>query len=119
MVFTTEGFLEVAIEFVGCEPTTTEFRSEALSYQAMSSTCSQNQLCTASQISSLCSVLFHVLFWSLPSSVATFAVTEVLWRRGVVVITTAQLHSRKPELRFCAGSNPTRGVSEIRECEDL
>ena len=24
---------------------------------------------------------------------------------GVVVITTAQLHSTKPELRFCAGSN--------------
>ena len=23
------------------------------------------------------------------------------WRRGVVVITTAQLHSTKPELRFC------------------
>ena len=33
---------------------------------------------------------------------------KALWRRGVVVITTAQLHSTKPELRFCAGSNPTR-----------
>ena len=41
------------------------------------------------------------------------------WRRGVVVITTAQLHSTKPELRFCAGSNPARGVSEIRDGEDL
>ena len=40
-------------------------------------------------------------------------------RRGVVVITTAQLHSTKPELRFCAGSNPARGVSEIRVGEDL
>ena len=40
-------------------------------------------------------------------------------RRGVVVITTAQLHSTKPELRFCAGSNPARGVSEIRGSEDL
>ena len=39
--------------------------------------------------------------------------------RGVVVITTAQLHSTKPELRFCAGSNPARGVSEIRDGEDL
>ena len=28
------------------------------------------------------------------------------WRRGVVAITAAQLHSTKPELRFCAGSNP-------------
>ena len=36
-----------------------------------------------------------------------------------VVITTAQLHSTKPELRFCAGSNPARGVSEIRDGKDL
>ena len=42
-----------------------------------------------------------------------------LWRRGVVVIATAQLHSTKPELRFCTGSNPARGVSEIRDDEDL
>ena len=40
------------------------------------------------------------------------------WRRGVVVmccldvvvITTAQLHLTKPELRFCAGSSPARAV---------
>ena len=42
-----------------------------------------------------------------------------LWCRGVVVITTAQLHSTKPELRFCAGSNPARDVSEIRDGEDI
>ena len=36
-----------------------------------------------------------------------------------MVITTAQLHSTKPELRFCAGSNPAHGVSEIRDGEDL
>ena len=40
-------------------------------------------------------------------------------RSGVVVITTAQLHSTKPELRLCAGSNPARGVSEIHDGEDL
>ena len=40
-------------------------------------------------------------------------------RRGVVVITTAQLQSIKPELRFCSGSNTDRGVSEIRDGEDL
>ena len=40
-------------------------------------------------------------------------------RRGVVVMTTAHLHSTKPEFRFCAGSNPARGVSEIRDGEDL
>ena len=44
---------------------------------------------------------------------------DQLWRRGVVVITTAQLHSTKPELRFCTGSNPARWVSEIRDGEDL
>ena len=37
----------------------------------------------------------------------------------VVVVTTAQLHSTKPEPRFCAGSNPVRGVSEIRDGDDL
>ena len=42
-----------------------------------------------------------------------------MWLRGVEVITTAQLHSTKPELRFCVGSNPARGVSEIRDGEDL
>ena len=36
-----------------------------------------------------------------------------------MVITTAQLYSPKPELRFCAGSNPARGVSEVRDGEDL
>ena len=40
------------------------------------------------------------------------------WRRGVVVITTAQIHLSKPELRFCAGSNPAHCVSEIRDDED-
>ena len=34
---------------------------------------------------------------------------------GVVVITTAQLHSTKPEL----GSNPARDVSKIRDGEDI
>ena len=38
---------------------------------------------------------------------------------GVVVIATVRLHSTKPELRFCAGSNPARGVSEICDGEHL
>ena len=45
-------------------------------------------------------------------------VNKAKCRRGVVVITTAQPHSTKPELSFCAGSNPARGVSEIRDGED-
>ena len=32
---------------------------------------------------------------------------------GVVVITIAQLHSTKPEPRFCVGMNPVCGMSEI------
>ena len=42
-----------------------------------------------------------------------------MFRRGVVVITIAQLHSTKPELRFCVVLNPGRGVSKIRDGEDL
>ena len=44
---------------------------------------------------------------------------KVVWGRGVVLIATGQLHSNKPELRFCAGSNIAHGVSEIRDGEDL
>ena len=36
------------------------------------------------------------------------------WGHGVVVITTAQLHSTKRELRFCAGSKPC-----LRRIRDL
>ena len=39
--------------------------------------------------------------------------------RSVVVIITAQFRSSKPELRFCAGSNPSCGVLEIRDRENL
>ena len=46
-----------------------------------------------------------------------------LWCHGVMVITTAQLHpiihSTKPELRFCAGSNSACGMLEICDAEDL
>ena len=43
---------------------------------------------------------------------------EEMWRLGVVVIATAQLHLTKAELRLCAGSKPTPGVSGIRDGED-
>ena len=42
-----------------------------------------------------------------------------MWHRSVAVITTAQLHSTKTELRFSAGSNPARGVLEIRDGGDI
>ena len=31
----------------------------------------------------------------------------------LLIITTLQFHSAKPEVRFCAGSNPAHDVSEI------
>ena len=37
----------------------------------------------------------------------------------LMVLTTAKLHSTRPELRFCVGLSPARGVSEIRDGEDL
>ena len=39
---------------------------------------------------------------------------EIRWRRGVVDITTAQLHSTKPGLRFYASTNPARRVGDSR-----
>ena len=41
-------------------------------------------------------------------------ILKFLWYCGVVVITTAQLHSTKPELKSCIGSNPACSMSEIR-----
>ena len=38
---------------------------------------------------------------------------------GVVVVSTAQLQSVKPELRLCGGSNPACSVLEISDGEDL
>ena len=40
----------------------------------------------------------RVFVWGRKGKTESF----VMWCRGVVVITTAQLHSTKPELRFCA-----------------
>ena len=44
------------------------------------------------------------------------------WHCGVVVITTAQINSRKPEFRFCTGLNAAPDVWEISKIcnsEDL
>ena len=40
-------------------------------------------------------------------------------RRGAVIINTVQLHSIKSELRFCTGSSPSHGVSEICDVENF
>ena len=62
--------------------------------------------------------LNYLLSWE-PQKAVAFKVLIVTQANGAVVIITTQLHSRKPEVRFCAGSNPARGVSEIRDGEDL
>ena len=41
------------------------------------------------------------------------------WRRGVVIISTPQLHSTKSELRLSADSNLAYSVTKIRDAEDL
>ena len=50
---------------------------------------------------------------------AHLRISLALWHCGVVIITTVQLHSTKPELRFCTGSNPTHDKLEICNAEDL
>ena len=60
-IFSTEGFLEVAIESwpkwgLNPRPLSSDQWSNRQSYQAMSSTRSQNELCTATPIPFLCSV---------------------------------------------------------------
>ena len=42
----------------------------------------------------------------------------MLWCRGVVVLTTTQLHSTKSDLSICIGSIPACGVLEIWDGED-
>ena len=53
------------------------------------------------------------------SKIFTLAEALSTRHRGVMVITTAQLHSTKSELRLCAGSGPARGVSGIRYGEGI
>ena len=63
--------------------------------------------------------VFLFLFWCHPTDPRCNTRYTRFWHRGVVVITTAQIHSTKPELRLCADSNRARGVSEIHDGEGL
>ena len=49
----------------------------------------------------------------------TSRICNILWCHRVVVSTTAQLHSTKPELKFRAGSNPACSLLEIQDGENL
>ena len=42
-----------------------------------------------------------------------FSIRDISWCPGVVVITTVQIYSTKPELRFCADSDPAGGMSDF------
>ena len=65
-------------------------------------------------------VLLNLIKHQRPDIDKNYLYTKrLLWRRGVVVITSTQLHSIKPEHRFCAGSIFAHGVSEIHDGEDL
>ena len=72
--------------------------------------------------------------WGIMAPCAFFFVETTIWcnlfeiidqsvikinHLGIAVILTAQLHSSKPELVFYTGSNPARGVSKIRDGENL
>ena len=75
MVFTSEGLLEVAIESrpewdLNPQPLNSVQMLCRLSDQAMSSTRTQSQLCTATPISLFAQCL--ISFRLLPASVATF-----------------------------------------------
>ena len=41
------------------------------------------------------------------------------WSHGVVLITSAQLYSTKPEIRFCTDSNLAHNMLKIRDGMDL
>ena len=62
---------------------------------------------------------FSKLFFTRSLTAPSSKSLEHNQRRGAVVITTAQLYSTKPELKFCAGSNPAHDMSEICNGEDF
>ena len=65
------------------------------------------------------SIILSVYFYFYSSEIYISILFFSLQCRGVVVMTTAQLHSTKPELRFCAGLNLACGESEICDDEDF
>ena len=80
--------------------------------------CEKNDLNLNHTLTSCVRVLY-MTFTFIYDPLPLLSWRNIFNRHGVVVITTAQLHSTKPELKFCSGSNPARGVSEIWDGEDL
>ena len=90
-----------------CQPAICEFRS------GESVNCKPNNLQAVNCKSA------NLQLQSVTQSIGEFRVISVSRCRGVVVITNAQLHATKFELKLCRGSNPSPGVSEIWDGEDL
>ena len=91
MVFTTEGFFAVVIESWpewDCSHHHWDLfrRSNRLSYQAMSSTCTYRKLCTTTPISSF--VQCQIIFWLLPWSVATLKYKHIILKPHVLLVIT-------------------------------
>ena len=57
--------------------------------------------------------------WNLFDYNCTWISTKDHYTLECTERTTTQLHSAKPELNFCAGSNPACSVLEIRDSESL
>ena len=64
-------------------------------------------------------LLLFIAYLSYYSFLLLYYLSYYPWCRGVAARTTAEFHSTKSELNSCAGTNPARGVSEIRDGEDL
>ena len=44
---------------------------------------------------------------------------RIFWCRGVEFLTVTKVQWTKPQVRFCAGSNPVLSVLEVCECENF
>ena len=68
------------------------------------------------------SFIIHIHTKYIQKDIADDLGKRFVTSKGLVAHNFNQLSlnsSTKPELRFCASSNPARGVSEIRDGEDL
>ena len=51
--------------------------------------------------------------------ITIYKICKAIWRCGVVVITTAQLHSTKPELKFKSGNEQGKSVNYVCQVSKL
>ena len=77
---------------------------------------SRKQNCYPHQIGKHQKAVYHCLYISCDTQYHICHTHKICC---VMVITTAQLHSSKPKIRFCAGLNPARSMSEIGNSDYL